>query len=188
MKHFFASLLFSCFALFLATPAHSQTVSPAEKSAFIAVADLRAAGYSHPKWPQGKYSKTPNSNGTFELEYEAETPDSLRSAPLYLSNILAQHQNALVAKENVDLTRTVFTGMFKSQGFVEKSVPKQLIYGDSSRLTTLSSEGIVAGNIFSARKKGRTFLLMLIGVSFEDAKSWDAFAGRKIRAWLSAAK
>lgn len=166
----------------------SQTVTPADKAAFLTVADLSAFGYANPKPPTGKWNKTAYPDRTFDIEYEAETPDSEATWPLYLSETLSDEKNSKDALAYLTTARGAMNLVLKSQSLSEIAVPNQTIYGDGSSLTTLQSGKIAVGNIFSARKGGRTFTLMLVGVAFEDPKEWDAFAGPKVRAWLDAAK
>ncbi len=185
MKRF---LLPALLPLLLLAGCSSQTVTPADKTAFITVADLPAFGYTNPKLPQGKWSKTGYGDGTYEIEYEAQTPDDEKKYPLYLNETLSDEKTAKDALTYLAGERGTFNLILKSQGLSEKSLPKQIIYGDGSSLTTLQSGNIAVGSIFSARKGGRTFSLMLVGLTFDDPKQWDDFAGKSIRAWLDGAK
>lgn len=166
----------------------SQTVTPADKTAFLTISDLRAFGYSNPKPPAGKWSKTAYGDGTFEIEYEVETPDSEQFFPLYLSETLSDEKTARDALTYLAAVRGAMNLGLKSQSLSETSLPRQTIYGDGSSLTVLRNGKTKVGNIFSARKGGRTFSLMLVGVTFDEPKEWDDFAGKKVRAWLDGAK
>lgn len=165
----------------------SQTVTPADKTGFVTLADLRTFGYANPKLPVGKWSKTAYGDGTFEIEYEAETPDSEQNFPLYFTETLSDEKNSGDARTLLATERGAITLALKSQKLSEKSVAGETIYGDGSSLTVLQSGKISVGNVFSARKGGRTFFLMMSGVAFDDPKEWDDFAGKKINAWLDGA-
>ncbi|RYX82596.1 hypothetical protein EON83_18670 [bacterium] len=184
MKRLLPTLL----PLLLLTGCASQTVTPADKTAFITISELVAFGYDNPKPPQGQWSKTAYGDGTYEIEYEAETPDEEQKYPLYFDESLSDERTAKDALTYLAGTRGAMNLGLKTQNLTEKALPNQIIYGDGSSLTTLQSGNIVVGNIFSARKKGRTFSLMLVGMAFDNSKDWDDFAGKKVRAWLDGAK
>lgn len=189
MKRFFLPLLLSLFVASLVTArCDPKTVSPAEIAAFILVADVHAAGYSNHKLPSGVWRKSMGTGDSFKLVYEAKTPNSEKRFPLYLGETLLQEPNAQQARKAEETMRNMMTAGFKSHNWVEKPIHKQMVYGETSRLMTLQRGETIVGNTFVARRKSRTFTIMMVGLSFKDAKQWDAFAGKKIRAWLNAAK
>ncbi|BCM90659.1 hypothetical protein IAD21_02516 [Abditibacteriota bacterium] len=184
MKRFLPALL----PLLMVAGCSSQTVTPTDKTAFITVSDLPAFGYTNPKLPQGTWNKTGYGDGTYEIEYEAQTPDGEKNYPLYINESLSDENTSKDALTYLAGTRGAMNLALKAQSLTEKSVPNQIIYGDGSSLTTLQSGKIAVGNIFSARKGGRTFSLMIVGITFDDPKNWDDFVGKKVHAWLDGAK
>lgn len=187
MKRFFSALLL-LLLLFVLAGCQSQTVAPADKAAFLSIADLRAFGYANPKPPAGKWSKTSYGGGTYEVEYEVETPDSEAKFPLYWLQMVSQEESAGEAAIYLATSRAAMNLTLKTEKLSETTLPKATVYGDGSTLTVLKDGKTSLGNIFSARKKGRTYSVMLVGIAFEDPKEWDAFAGRKVRAWIDGAK
>lgn len=185
LKRFLFPALLS---LLMLVGCQSQTVTPADKTVFLSVADLRAFGYANPKPPAGKWSKTAYGDGTFEVEYEVETPDSELNFPLYFNQTVSDEKTAKDALTYLTASRGAANLALKIEKLSETSLPQQTIYGDGSSLTVLKDGKIAVGNLFSARKGGRTFSLMLVGIAFEDPKEWDDFAAKKIRAWLDGAK
>ncbi len=184
----FFSILCAISLLFALAGCQSQTVTPADKAAFLTVSDLRAFGYANPKPPAGKWSKTGYGDGTYDMDYEIDTAESELTWPLYLSETLSDEKNSKDALAYLATTRGAQNLIFKSQKMIETAMPNQTIYGDGSSLTVLRDGKTAVGNIFSARKKGRTFSLIISGFVFEDPKEWDDFAGKKINAWLDGAK
>ena len=184
MKHF----VLVAPLLLLFAGCSSQTVTPADKTGFVTVSDLRAFGYTNPKVPPAKWNKTVYGDGTFDVEYEVQTPDSENKFPLYFNETLSDEGTSKDALTYLAGSRGTVNVLLKAQKLSEVAVPNQITYGDGSSLTSLQSGKIAVGNIFSARKGGHTFSIMLVGTSFDDPKEWDAFAGKKIHDWLDAAK
>ncbi len=185
MKRFlFAAIL----PLLVLTGCQSQPVTPTDKTAFLTATDLRPFGYANPKLPAPKWTKTGYGDGTYDMDYEIETPESELKFPLYLSETLSVEKNAAEARGYLATMRGAQNLAWKAQKLDEVAVPKQIIYGDGASLTVLQDGKTPVGNAFSARKKGRTFQLIMTGIVFEDARDWDDFAGKKIRAWLNRAK
>lgn len=184
MKHLSRSL--ALVAALLLAGCQSQTVTPADKTAFLTAADLGNFGYPKPTVPVESWSKTAYADGSLDIEYEAETPDSEQTDPLYLTETLSRETSSKEARSTLATTRGAMNLVLKTQKLTETTMPNQTIYGDGSSLTILKLDGTTpVGNIFSARQGKRTYTIMVTGFYFDDPVEWDAFAGAKIRAWLS---
>lgn len=167
----------------------NQTASTTEKTYFLKASALAADGYGFKAFSKHeKFSKTRFADGSIDLDYEFETPDSEANWPLYFQETLSTTPSRADAVTGIATTRGATMLMLKNQSLKEKPVAGETIYGDGSKLTLLTLNGQPAGNIFSARKGKRTFWLVMSGWYFETPAEWDAFAGTKVRAWLDGEK
>lgn len=120
---------------------------------------------------RGKLRKVRHLDGSRELEYEYESPDDAGQT-LYVSFAAGVERTAQDARNSYAGERIgAKIGLRVSgEGRVREVERGDLWrWGDESRCSLLKSNGVVVGNLFMARKGRRLFLLMIVGVCFEDA-------------------
>lgn len=157
-------------------------VDEQDKAVVLRAADLIPFGYGLEKTePYEKFTKTKYLDGSHELAYEFETPDSEEENALYMNVTIS------VEKSNSDAWAThgaqdIGLGVgLKSSGITKREVKDFYKYGDSSTFYVLEKDGHPIGNAFTVRHGKRVYMLLLSGMYFDDAASWKELIEEKLK-------
>lgn len=162
----------------------SMPVGPADKTLLLQATDLVPYGYGFQHIAKHEtFKKTRDFDGTVEVEYEFETPDSEHEHALYLNVVITVSRKTNDARvsqgaENIG----IMTGL-KLQGMVHEEKAGFYTYGDSSRFFILKKDGKSVGNYFSAREGAKTYTILLAGMYIEDASIWKELVEPKLQAF-----
>jgi hypothetical protein len=158
-----------------------QPVSAADKAIFLRAGDLEKFGFSYENAEAYEtFSKVRNFDGTHQLSYQFETPDSEEESPLYIyiTVSIARHAaDAVIAQKAEKLGLLIG---FKSEGAEEREVPGTLPFGDDAQLSLVVKGEHPIGNIFSLRDQEKTYLLVLTGVYFDSTEHFANLIGSKM--------
>jgi len=157
-----------------------EPISEADKGIFLRAGDLARYGFQYESADSyEKFSKAKQLDGTYKLTYRFRTPPEERVPLLIYANIAvarSESDAALLEKAEKAGVMIGFTG----SGIEEREVTMQP--GDErSRLRVLVKDGKAVGNVFTVRDGRKTYLLMLVGVSFEDARDWKRLIEPKLQ-------
>jgi hypothetical protein len=174
------SLLLAVFGLLACW--QKPSVSESEKALFLRARDLVEYGYEFK--PIDKYesfAKTKYFDGSCELEYEFQTPESEQDHPLYLSvtvTIERKKSDALLSRgaEKIGLQIGLKRGGIKIQ-----EVKEFKKYGDDSSFSLLTKDGHPVGNILSLRVGPRLYTVLLAGIYIDDPQIWDELILPKLK-------
>jgi len=157
-----------------------EPVSEADKGIFLRAADLARYGFQYENANSYEtFSKARQLDGTYKLTYRFRTPPGERP-PLHIyANVAVAHSESDAALlENAEKAGVMIG--FTGSGLEEREVPMQP--GDEgSRLRVLLKGGKPVGNVFTVRDGRKTYLLMLVGVSFQDARDWKRVIEPKLQ-------
>ncbi len=151
-----------------------QSVSESEKVLFLRAHDLVEYGYEfQPIDKYESFTKTKYFDGSYELKYEFQTPESEQDHPLYLSvtvTIEREKSDTLFSQgaEKIGLQ----IGL-RREGVKIQEVKGFKKYGDDSSFSLLTKDGHVVGNIFTLRAGTRLYTVILAGMYIDDPQIWD---------------
>lgn len=131
----------------------------------------------------GKLKRVRHFDGSREVTYEYESPDGAED-PLYLSS-------SVNLERNVSDARTVYVSStlgFKLGMALEGEQALQQVarsglfqWGDESRAVVLMKGDKPVGNVFAGRKGKKVFLVILVGVFFDEREDVEAALGPVLR-------
>jgi len=157
-------------------------VEESEKLMLLRAGDLAPYGYELEGIERYEsFTKTRLSDGSYELEYEFETPDSEEEHPLFLYVIVTVEKNDLDAVLSHGAERFGAMHGLRKGGIKEREVKNFYRYGDVSSFHVLEMDGQPVGNLFSARKGRRIYTLMITGMSFDDPQVWRELLQARLR-------
>ena len=168
-------LFFSC--------QRSMTVGPADKALLVQASDLVPYGYGFRNIAKHEtFKKSRDFDGTLEIEYEFETPDSEKEHALYLDVMLTISRAKSDARVSRGAEKIGMLAGLKFQGIVQEEKPGFYNYGDSSDFFVLKKNGVPVGNYFSVREGTKTYSILLAGMYIEDPEIWKELVEAKLKA------
>jgi len=174
--------------LFLFTGCVSQKVQHSDKEFMVQATDLADYGYGFKKIRQHEtFKKTRHLDGSLDLDYEFETPDSEQNEPLYMAVALTAQTKVSDALIVEGMEKLAGGAGLKWGDFKQKPVAGTRKYGQSSSLNVLMYQGTPAGNYFVCRQGKRTYSIMISGSFYtDDPEVWDELVGARVNKWLNA--
>jgi len=157
-----------------------EPLSEADKGLFLRAADLAGYGFKYEDADSyEQFSKARQFDGAYELTYRFKTPAGERR-PLFI------YANVSVARSESDAALSESAGKMgvliglKGSGIEEREVRMQPD-DERGRLRLLLKGGKPVGNVFTARDGVKTYLVLLMGMSFEDAGDWQKLVEPKLQ-------
>jgi hypothetical protein len=168
-------------ALALAACERGMPVEAREKEMLLLAADLVPFGYDLPETQKyDTFSKTRYFDGTFDIVYEHESPDSEPDHVLYMNVTVTFERNAADAMIGRGAETTALKYTLKAGGIEIREIPKFFPYRDASDFHVLERDGKPVGNYFSVRDGARLYSVVMTGIYFDDADEWKELIGEKL--------
>jgi len=156
-------------------------VDVAEKALVLRAADLVPFGYElEDTEPYEVFSKTRYFDGTHDVTYEFETPESEAENALYLSVTLTFERKRSDAFLAHGIEKTAIIAGLSVAGLESREVKDFYEYGDSSTFYILEQDGSPVGNVFSLRDGNKIYLIVLSGMYFDDPAAWADLVEEKL--------
>jgi hypothetical protein len=158
------------------------TVHESDKTLVLRAQDLIEYGYEF----QGieryeSFNKTRAFDGSYDLEYEFDTPDEERNHRLFLRVLVKVGKKRSDAQISQAGEKTAVLDTLKAQGIQEEEIPNFYDYGDSSSFYLLKKEGKPIGNYFTVREGVKTYSVILLRMSFDDPQVWKKIMEPKLK-------
>ena len=172
------------FVLLVAIGCKSADVQPAEKDMFVRGGDYAELGIDvrEPERYE-KFSKTVYFDGSVDIEYEFEPPES--EAVIYLTQTITYEPK----KSDARLGRAAEDGVIglalKAQGLEKVEIQNFYRYGDASDFYVLRKDGNNVGNYFTVLEGGKIFSLLVSGVYIDDVETWRDLVEPKLKLFSS---
>jgi hypothetical protein len=180
--HGYRVLLVALLACGAAACGMEQPVSANDKALFLRPADLGRFGFRFENAAVHEtFAKTRHFDGTYELSYQFQTPESQQENRLYIYTSVSVERRASDAMISQKAERLGLLVGLKSEGTEEREVAGSFPYGDDVRLALLVKGGNTIGNTFTVRDQEKTYLLVLSGVYFDNAELFKEVIGPKMR-------
>ena len=152
----------------------TETVTPADRNMLVTAERVAVFTPEFVVLPNvGVFKKVRHLDGSKELTYEYEAPPGSNSSE-YISCEIALEptpQDAKASYTGAHIGTRVGYRLDPSTNMAEVLRNDLWRWGDESKCIILTNNGVKVGNIFSACKGRKYFLLTIIGVCFEDAKA-----------------
>jgi hypothetical protein len=159
-----------------------QPVSEEDKAIFLRAGDFARFGYRYENVEAYEsFSKTRHFDGSHELTYHFDTPDSEEDRPLHIFITVSVERREVDAQLAQKAQRVGLLIGFKSEGAEERELAESLPYGDEARLALLVKGDNPIGNTFALRDKEKTYLLVMSGLYFDDPELFKAMIGPKVQ-------
>lgn len=159
-----------------------QSVTEEDKTIFLRAGDFAGFGYRYRNVETYEtFSKTRHFDGSHELTYRFDTPESERERPLhiYISVSIERRESDAILSQKAQ--RLGLLVGFRSEGAEERELAASFPYGDEARLALLIKNDQPIGNTFTLRDKERTYLLVLSGLYFDDPALFEEMVGPKVQ-------
>lgn len=155
-------------------------VSPTEKELFVRGQDLRNFGVEVPN-PERyeKFTKTRFFDGTEDIEYEFEPPES--DAVMYMAQTISFAPKKSDAQLGQAAEDSVIGLGLTAYGLEKVEVPDFYRYGDSSTFYALRKDGQNVGNYFLVIEGGKTFSFLISGFYVDDPETWREIVEPKLK-------
>jgi hypothetical protein len=158
------------------------TVHESEKSLLLRAQDLVDYGYSFSGIEKYEsFSKAKTIDGSYDLEYEFETPDAEQKDPLFLYVLVSVGKKKSDAQISQGGEKIAVFYTLKAKGIEEEEIPNFYSYGDSSSFYVLKKEGKPIGNYFTVREGSKTYTVILSGMYFKDPAVWKEIMEPKLK-------
>jgi hypothetical protein len=156
-------------------------VDDAEKALVLRAADLVPFGYElEDTEPYEAFSKTRYFDGSHEVTYEFQTPESEAENALYLSVTLTFERKVSDALVSHGIEKTATTAGLRAAGIKSRELERFYPYGNASTFYILEQDGIPIGNVFSMRDGKKIYLIVLSGMYFDDPGAWADLVEEKL--------
>jgi hypothetical protein len=156
-------------------------VDAADKAMLLRAADLAEFGYGLADTERFEtFDKTRYFDGSFDITYEFETPDSEEDNPMYLNVTATFEKNPADALVSYGAMKTSMKFGLKANGIEARELPNAFKYGDSSELNILEKDGNPIGNLYAVRKGARVYTIVMSGLYFDDAEVWKDVVDEKL--------
>jgi len=157
-------------------------VGAADKEVVLRAADLIPFGYGLEETEQyEKFDHIRYFDGSHELTYEFQTPDSEEENALYINVVVSVEKSTADALTSHGAEKVGLTIGLKANGVEQREIKDFYKYGDSSSFAILEKDGHPIGNIFTTRDGKRVFVLTLSGMYFDDAETFKELIEGRLR-------
>ena len=160
-----------------------EPVTPAERDVLLTIEKLKEFVDLEADPGRGRVKRVRYLDGSREVTYEYESPDGAAD-PLYVSS-------SVNLERNVSDARTVYVsstlGFKLGMALEGESALRQVVrsglfqWGDESKAVLLMRGDKPVGNLFAGRKGRKVFLVVLVGVFFDEREDVDAALGPILR-------
>jgi hypothetical protein len=169
-------------ALCLAGCERDLPISAADKEVVLRAADLAPYGFGLEETERYEtFKRIRYFDGSHELTYEFQTPDSEQDDALYINVVISVEKTRSDALTTQGAQKVGLTVGLKSNDIEQREVENFYSYGDSSSFAILEKDGHPIGNVFSAREGRRVFMLTLSGMYFDDAATFKELIERRLK-------
>jgi hypothetical protein len=157
-------------------------VEATEKTLVLRAGDLVAYGYGLEETEQfEKFSKTKYFDGSREITYEFETPETEEDNPLYMNVTMTFEKKTSDALLSHGAEKTGAAAGLRIAGVKSREIENFYDYGDSSAFYVLEMEGRPVGNMFSVRDGKKIYMIIMTGMYFDDAAVWKELVEEKLK-------
>jgi hypothetical protein len=157
-------------------------VGAADKEIVLRAGDLIPFGYGLEKTEQfEKFTRTKYFDGSHELTYEYETPDSEEENALYMNVTVTVEKTTSDAWTSKGAGEIGMKFGLKASGVEQREIKDFYKYGDTSSFFILEKNGHPIGNMFSVREGKRVYVVILSGMYFDDAAAWKELMEERLR-------
>ncbi len=161
-----------------------MTVAAADKALLVQATDLVPYGYGFQNIAKHEtFKKSRDFDGTVEIEYEFETPDSEEDHALYLDVVVTVSRARSDARVSQGAEKLGLLAGLKLEGMVQEEKPGFYSYGESSSFFVLKKDGVPVGNYFTVREGTKTYSILLAGMYFDDPSVWKKLVEPKLKAF-----
>jgi hypothetical protein len=169
-------------ALCLAGCQRDLPISAADREVVLRAADLIPYGYGLEQTEQYEtFKRIRYFDGSHELTYEFQTPESEEENALYINVIVSVEKSTADALTSHGAEKVGLTIGLKANGVQQREIKDFYEYGDSSSFAVLEKDGHPIGNIFTTRDGKRVFVLTLSGMYFDDAETFKELIEGRLR-------
>ena len=157
-------------------------VAAADKEIVLRAGDLVPYGYGLEKTEQyEKFTHIRYIDGSHELTYEYETPESEKENALYVNVSVSVEKTTADAWSSKGTEEVAMTLGLKANGVEKREIKDFYKYGDTSNFFVLEMHGKPIGNMFTVREGKRVYVLVLSGMYFKDADAWKELMEERLR-------
>ena len=157
-------------------------VVDADKAILLRVQELVPYGYKFsPIEKFETFQKRKIIDGSYELEYEFETPDGEKRNALYLYVLATVNKKRSDAQVSQATEKLALLKGLNAKGIQEEEIPNFYSYGDSSSFYVLKKNGVPVGNYFTLREGPKNYTLLLTGMYFDDPEVWKELMEPKLK-------
>jgi len=161
-------------ALAAGTACMRRGIHEQDRPLLVTLRDLEPYGFklghlSH----REKLSRTVYLDGSMEIEYEFETPDS-EAKGIFLSSTATYERSEADAKATFRLEKGGAAIGARIGGAKIREARGFFQWGDESHFAYLDGKDGPGGIYFSARLGSKCYSLVLAGLYFSDAKEWES--------------
>ena len=175
-----AAAVIACLALLVGCE-RNLPVEATEKEMVLRAGDLVDYGYGMEKTEQfEKFGKTRFFDGSSEISYEFETPDSEEDHALYVNVTITFEKNTSDAWVSQGAEKVGMKYGLKAAGIEAREIKDFYKFGDTSEFYLLEKDGNPIGNMFFARQGKRIYTLVMSGMYFNDAATWKELIEGKL--------
>jgi len=169
-------------ALGLAGCESNLPVGAADKEVILRAGDLIPFGYGLEKTEQfEKFTRTKYFDGSHELIYEYETPESEEENALYMNVTVAVEKTTSDAWTSKGAGDIGMKFGLKASGVEQREIKDFYQYGDTSSFFILEKDGHPIGNMFTVREGKRVYAVIISGMYFDDAAAWKELIEDRLR-------
>lgn len=175
-------ILLLCLSICLQGCERKLPVTDADRNLLLRAGDLSAYGYGFQ--PIDKYetfTKSKTIDGSYDLEYEFETPESEEQHPLFLYVLVSVGKEKVDARINQGTEKLTLLLGLKANGINEEEIPNFYRYGDASSFYVLKKDGVPIGNYFTVREGSKTYSMVISGMYFSDPELWKEIIEPKLK-------
>ena len=157
-------------------------VGAAEKEVVLRAGDLIPFGYGLEKTEQyEKFTRIKYFDGSHELTYEYETPESEKENALYMNVTVSVEKSTSDAWTSKGAGEIGMQFGLKAGGVERREIKDFYKYGDTSSFFVLEKNGHPIGNLFSVREGKRVYVLIMSGMYFDDPDAWKELMEERLR-------
>jgi hypothetical protein len=154
--------------LFVVACSTEEPVTDADKAVVLRAAELSRFGYRFENIEALEtFTKKRHLDGTSEIEYRFQSPPGAKVLFLHVSVKLAKNESDAAFTQGAEKVGLMIG--FKKSGVEERELPAP----PAGKLSLLVKDERPIGNIFTASDGGKTFLLVMSGLYFDDSALWQ---------------
>jgi hypothetical protein len=175
------ALAVAAFALSVASCERGLPVGEGEKAMLLRAADLVPFGYGLADTQKFEtFTKTRYFDGSSDITYEHETPDSEEDHPLYMNVTVTFERKASDAIVSRGAEKMAIRYSLKANDIELRELPDFYPFGDASEFFLLEKDGAPVGSYFVVRQGARAYTVMMTGMYFDDADEWKKLIAKKL--------